>query len=63
MRGLGVDSRFLRLLLVTTWADRAVDRGDRQVTATGSASGENRYADYVRLIAAEADERFWGGAR
>ena len=63
MRRVGVDSRFLPLLLVTTWADRAVDRADRQVTATGSASGENRYADYVRLIAAEADERFWGGAR
>jgi Ser/Thr protein kinase RdoA (MazF antagonist) len=63
MRRVGVDSRFLRLFLVTTWADRAVDRADRQVTATGSVSGENRYADYVRLIATEAGDRFWGAAR
>jgi hypothetical protein len=64
MRRLGVDARFLPLFLVTTWADRAVDRAERQVTAAGSAaSGENRYADYVRLIATEADQRFWGTAR
>ena len=63
MRRVGVDSRFLPLFLVTTWADRAVDRADRQVTATGSPGGENRYADYVRLIATEADDRFWGAAR
>lgn len=63
MRRVGVDSRFLPLLLVTTWVDRAVDRADRQVTAVGSASGENRYADYVRLIARETDDRFWGAAR
>ena len=60
MRRVGVDSRFLPLFLVTTWADRAVDRADRQVTAAGSASGENRYADYVRLIARETDDGFWG---
>ncbi len=63
MQRVGVDPRFLPLFLVTTWADRAVDRADRQVTAMGSASGENRYADYVRLIATETDERFWGGPR
>jgi hypothetical protein len=60
MRRVGVDARFLPLLVVTTWAERAVDRVHRQIAAAGSAANdENRYADYVRLIAAEADERFW----
>jgi aminoglycoside phosphotransferase (APT) family kinase protein len=59
---VGVDRRFFPLLVLVAWTERALDRADRQVTATGSAAtDENRYADYVRMLAAEADEAFWGG--
>jgi hypothetical protein len=62
MHRVGVDPRFFPLLVVVTWVERALDRADRQLIDTGSsAGGENRYADYIRLIA-KAGERFWRGA-
>jgi hypothetical protein len=64
IRRVEVDPRFFPLLVVVTWVERALDRTDRQLTAAGSpAQGENRYADYVRLIAAEAGDDFWRGLR
>ncbi|MFL5517386.1 MAG: phosphotransferase family protein [Gemmatimonadales bacterium] len=59
MGRVGVDPRFFPLLVVVTWVERALDRADRQ-TAAGSG-GENRYADYVRLLAARAGEPWWVG--
>jgi Phosphotransferase enzyme family len=59
---VGVDPGFFPLLVVVAWIERALDRADRQVTASGSAAdAENRYTDYVRLLAAEAGEPFWRG--
>jgi hypothetical protein len=64
IRRVGVDPRFFPLLVVVAWVERALDRASRQVTAVGSAAeGENRYADYVRLLAAEAGEAFWRDRR
>jgi hypothetical protein len=64
VRRVEVDPRFVPLLVVLTWAERALDRADRQAAAAGiGASRENRYAEYVRLLAAEAGDAFWGGAR
>jgi hypothetical protein len=63
MRRVGVDPRFFPLLVVVAWVERALDRADRQATARAAAVGENRYADYVRLLAAEAEEPFWLGTR
>jgi hypothetical protein len=63
-RRVGVDARFFPLLVVITWVERALDRADRQATAAGSAlDGDNRYADYVKLLAAHAGEPFWRGNR
>ncbi len=61
MRQVGVDPRFFPLLLVVVWVERALDRAERLTTAGTVGSGENRYADYVRLLAAEAGESWWGG--
>jgi hypothetical protein len=63
MRQVGVDPRFFPLLVVVAWVDRALDRADRQARAGATGSGENRYADYVRLLAAEAGEPWWRGMR
>jgi hypothetical protein len=49
--------------VVVAWVERALDRADRQLTAGTAAGSENRYADYVRLLAAEAGEPFWRGPR
>jgi hypothetical protein len=59
-RRVGVDPRFFPLLVVITWVERALDRADRQATAGGPArDGDNRYADYVKLLAAHAGDPFW----
>jgi hypothetical protein len=64
IRRVEVDPRFFPLLVVVTWIERALDRAERQVTAVGSAGDrENRYADYVRLVAADAGDDFWRGLR
>jgi hypothetical protein len=63
MQRVGVDPRFFPLLAVVAWIERALDRADRQVTAGAAAGGDNRYADYVRLLAAEAGEPFWRATR
>jgi hypothetical protein len=63
MRRVGVDPRLFPLLVVVAWVERALDRADRQLTAGTAAGSENRYADYVRLLAAEAGEPFWRGPR
>jgi hypothetical protein len=62
IRELDVDPRFFPLLVVVAWSDRALDRAGRQLTAAGAAdASENRYADYVRLLAIEARDDFWRG--
>jgi aminoglycoside phosphotransferase (APT) family kinase protein len=64
MAGVGVDPRFLPLLLVVTWVERALERADRQATAggRGRAEGTNRYAEYVTLMARRRDQLFGGAA-
>ena len=63
MGRVGVDPGFFPLLVVVAWVERALDRAERQVTAGSAGAGENRCADYVRLLAAEAGEPFWRGRR
>ena len=64
MAGVGVDPRFLPLLLVVTWVERALERAERQATAGrgGRAEGANRYAEYVTLMARRRDQLFGGAA-
>jgi hypothetical protein len=61
---LAVDRRILPLVLVFTWADRAVKRLDRKLLlGVGSASprADDRFVAYVELLANDADAVF--GAR
>ena len=53
MRRLGIDSRFLPLLLVHTWLERALDRSDRRGT-----SAPNPYAECLEALAPAAERLF-----
>jgi hypothetical protein len=59
---LDLDARFAPLLLVYTWADRALDRAERLGRArdggSDASSSDNRYGDYVRVMARRADQLF-----
>jgi len=61
MAQLGIDREFFPILLVYTWIDRAVDRLARQriweKTVQEPRLG-NRYVDYIRIIADNADQLF-----
>ena len=61
---LEVDARFVPVLLVTTWAQRALDRVDRRRHAGEREPGDraaNPYADYVGALAGGAAELFAAG--
>jgi hypothetical protein len=61
MTRLEMDTRFLPLLLVQTWVERALERGERNALSAepaGTIPDAGRYADYVRLLAGGADGLF-----
>ena len=61
MTRLEMDTRFLPLLLVQTWVERALERGERNALSAepaGAVPDAGRYADYVRLLASDADGVF-----
>ncbi|HUF36386.1 MAG TPA: hypothetical protein VMN37_10580 [Gemmatimonadales bacterium] len=53
MRRLAIDPRFLPLLLVYTWVERALDRHDRQ-----GPSGRNPYVDHLAALAPASERLF-----
>jgi hypothetical protein len=55
VRRLGIDRRFLPLLVALTWIGHAIDRAGR---GTDPAGARNRYAEYVDLLAHGADALF-----
>jgi hypothetical protein len=58
---MGIDTRFLPLLLVGMWAERALDRVERARMAgpQGAPAGENRYAGFLEALAKRG--RVWFG--
>ena len=58
---MGMDSRFLPVLLVGMWSERALDRVERARMAgpQGAAAGANRYAGYLEELAGRG--RVWFG--
>ncbi|HEX6105912.1 MAG TPA: hypothetical protein VFZ26_10025, partial [Gemmatimonadales bacterium] len=62
---LDIESAFLPLLLVATWAERALERVERASVAdpAGASGVENRYAGFLEVIAERAGpwflERRW----
>ncbi len=57
-----LDPRFAPLLLVTFWVDRALDRFTRQGALGAQGVNENRFAQYVALLAKHGETLFAGAA-
>ena len=66
MADLGIDARFLPVVLVYTWVDRSLKQWERKqhLGAPTSMSGsQNQFASYVHVLADNRDDLFTAGNR